>query len=123
MRIILLPFICLVGCGEPIVSRAKAIEVQGQVNLADGKPAVNIILCIQPIEGNGFPVNLKLDQNGSFKDMIIPGTYVYYFAPVESGQTAAKSKVAMKGIPVDLRQPTESHKVEIRSSSVTISIK
>jgi hypothetical protein len=115
--------IALVGCGEPTVNRPEAIEVQGQVSSADGKPVTNVILRIQPVEGNGFPVNLKLDQNGGFKDKIVPGTYVYFFQPIESGPAVAKSKAAMKGIPDNLKQPKADNKVEIKTGSVTITLK
>jgi hypothetical protein len=121
--LVCLGLVVLVGCGEPTVSRPEAIEVQGQVNAADGKPLSNVTLCLQPVEGNGFPVNVKLDASGSFKTKIIPGKYVYYFQPIESGNLAAKSKVAMKSVSPELKQPKAENTVEIKATSITITLK
>ncbi len=76
------------GCGPSIQSVGTVEKIQGKVIGADGAPIGNVLVVLQPTE-NGYVTEMEADAKGMFSGELIPGKYVYYFAP------SKKSKAAM----------------------------
>lgn len=96
------------GCGPSIQSVGTVEKIQGKVIGADGAPIGNVLVVLQPTE-NGYVTEMEADAKGAFSGELIPGKYVYYFAP------SKKAKAAMpKGISAPYTEPKMEHLVEVK---------
>ena len=101
----------IVGCGASIQSVGTVEKVQGKVIGGDGAPIGNVLVVLQPTE-NGYVTEMEADAKGAFEGELIPGKYVYYFAP------SKKSKAAMpKTISAPFTEPKMEHMVEVKAGA------
>lgn len=106
------------GCSK---GPPQAIQVAGTVTTSDGAPVSGVRLILTPDSGNILSqAEFTLDQEGHFEGQALPGSYGFYFVPVEveredSGKPANKTEAKKleesnqslnKLVPAGYRSPT-----------------
>lgn len=97
----------IMGCGGVSVTpNPDPVAVTGNVTLA-GKPATDIVVNFQPIEG-GLPAVCTV-KDGKFEAQITPGKYTYF---VSKAATPTGEKTLSK-FPAPLQQGAMDRTVEV----------
>lgn len=97
----------LAGCDSKAGQRPEPVAIAGTVTFLNGAAVRDVNLHLQP-QDNGSPNTLRVGVDGSVKGEAIPGSYVFYFSPVEG------KEVAFKAIPAKYHEPSADHTVEVK---------
>ncbi len=97
----------IAGCGGVSVTpNPDPVAVTGNVTLA-GKPATDIVVNFQPIEG-GLPAVVTV-KDGKFEAQVTPGKYTYY---VSKASTPSGEKSLAK-VPTAFHQGAMDRVIEV----------
>jgi hypothetical protein len=123
-RLFLMAVCGLAGCSANPGKLPEAIDVNGTVTLADGKPVTNVQIEFTPSTSPGRPWNSRVDEAGKYTAKLTPGGYTFFFSKPDA-KPAEKSKVeaAYKSIPEPYRTNSADHKVEVPASGGALDIK
>lgn len=90
------------GCSKG-TARPDAVKVAGKVTTADGAPVSGVQLILAP--DNGIMLDtaaFDLDPEGHFEGQALPGSYGYYFVPLDV-------KMSENGGPADKNEAKKLH--------------